>query len=146
MSQECRSEVSATSNSVPPAGGPIRVFIHLAHNKNAEEWRDAKRSGRLVGFNEETPYCYGRAERMGCQIVYSRADRERLPRKIVRLAVRAVTGFDFVHAWRMRKSLTNADIVWTHTESQYLAVAAVLMMTGARAKLLGQTVWLIDNW
>ena len=42
--------------------------------------------------------------------------------------------------------MIEADIIWTHTESQYLAVAAVLLLRGAKTKLLGQTVWLMDRW
>jgi glycosyltransferase involved in cell wall biosynthesis len=128
------------------SGAPIKVFVHLARNKDAEEWRAAKRSGKLVGFNDETPYGYGLAEAMGCRIAYSRSDRERLLGKLARFAVRAATGFDLVHAWRQRRAMADADIVWTHTESQYLAVSAVLLMTRTRPKLLGQTVWLMDHW
>jgi len=37
-------------------------------------------------------------------------------------------------------------VVWTHTESQYLAVAAVAKLIGLKAKIIGQTVWLFDHW
>ena len=36
-----------------------------------------------------------------------------------------------------------ADIIWTHTESQFLGVAAVV---GPGPILLGQAVWLFDRW
>ena len=152
---EDRLESSATTveradgeASLAPAarGDAINVFVHLARNKDAEEWRAARGSGKLVGFNDNTPYGYGRAEQMGCRIAFSRSDREGLAGKFARFAARAIAGFDLVHAMRQRKAMAQADIVWTHTESQYLAVAAVLLATGARTKLLGQTVWLIDRW
>ncbi len=135
-----------TAGALADSLAPIKVFVHLARNKDAERWRAAKQSGKLVGFNDETPYGYGRAEGMGCRIAYSRSDRERLLGKLARFAVRAAAGFDLVHALRQRKAMADADVVWTHTESQYLAVAAVLLMTRAWPKLLGQTVWLMDHW
>jgi len=152
---EDRSESSATTMertdgaadvAVGVRGDAISVFIHLARNKDAEEWRAAKRGGKLIGFNDDTPYGYGRAEQMGCRVAFSRSEREGIAGKLVRFAVRAVMGFDLVHALRQRRALSQAEIVWTHTESQYLAVAAVLLATGAKTKLLGQTVWLIDRW
>ena len=41
-----------------------------------------------------------------------------------------------------------ADVVWTHTESQHLAVAALFkaMPKARRPKLLAQSVWLMDRW
>jgi len=140
------AEQGANSATTTVAAKPISVFVHLARNKDADEWRAAKRSGKLVGFNEDTPYGYGRAEQMGCRVVFSRSAPERLPAKLVRFAVRAIAGFDFVHALRQGRRLTEADIIWTHTESQYLAVAAVLLLNGAKTKLLGQTVWMMDRW
>ena len=76
------------------------MFVHLARNKDADEWRAARRSGKLVGFNEDTPYGYGRAEQMGCRVVFSRSAPERLHAKLARFAVRALAGFDLVHALR----------------------------------------------
>ncbi len=126
--------------------GPIRVFVHLAANKDAGEWRRAWQSGELVGVNDETPYGYGRAEQMGCALAFSESAGRGLLKAGLRLALRVVLGFDFLHAWNQRRAIARADIVWTHTESQALAVAAVLLLTGAKTKLLGQVVWLIDRW
>ena len=129
-----------------PGDRPIIVFVHLAHDKDAREWRKAREGGTLVGINDETPYGYGRAERMGCRVVFSRSDPESKLGKLVRLTVRAIVGFDLIHGLRQKDAILRADIIWTHTESQYLAMASVLSMTGARCKLLGQNVWLIDRW
>jgi len=140
------AEQGANSATTTVAAKPISVFVHLARNKDADEWRAAKRCGKLVGFNEDTPYGYGRAEQMGCRVAFSRSAPERLPAKLARFAVRAIAGFDLVHALRQGGRLIEADIIWTHTESQYLAVAAVLLLNGAKTKLLGQTVWMMDRW
>jgi len=143
------SDPSAATETAGEAAGtakPFSVFVHLARNKDADQWRAAKRNGELVGFNEDTPYGYGRAEALGCRVAFSRSVPETAAAKLARLAARAFVGFDFFHALRQGEAMTDADIVWTHTESQFLAVAAVLLLTGAKTKLLGQTVWLMDRW
>ena len=127
----------------------IEVFVHLARDKDVVAWREARAAGTLVGTNDETPYGYGRAERMGCRLAYSRSRPESALARLVRLGARAILGFDIVHALRQRQALLAADIVWTHTESQYLAVAAILALAGRGAKtpkLLGQSIWLFDRW
>ena len=125
---------------------PLSVFVHLAADKDAVAWREAWRSRTLVGVNEETPYGYGRATGMGCTVEFSRTSPESFAVKIIRLGLRVLTGFDVIHAIRQRPALLDADVVWTHTESQYLAVAAVLSWSRRRPKLLGQSVWLFDRW
>ncbi|UAJ12286.1 glycosyltransferase [Glacieibacterium megasporae] len=39
--------------------------------------------------------------------------------------------------------MRQADIIWTHTESQFLGVAAVV---GDGPLILGQAIWLFDRW
>ena len=137
---------SLTDGVAAPAAQEIRVFAHLARDKDADEWRRRKAAGQLVGINDDTPYGYGRAERMGCRIEFSRSDAEGAVCAALRMGLRLVLGFDLLHAWRQRDAIRRADVIWTHTESQYLAVAAVARATGVRVRLLGQTVWLLDRW
>ncbi len=106
----------------------------------------ARAEGRLVGVNDETPYGYGRAEHMGCKVTFSHSRNENRLEAAFRLAVRVALGFDLIHAWRQRKAMARADVVWTHTESQFLAVAAVARRLANRPRLLGQAVWLMDRW
>lgn len=129
-----------------PGGVKLKVFVHLAENKDADRWKASWLAGTLVGINDDTPYGYGRATALGCRVTFSKARRETLFAKFVRYGARVVLGFDFVHAWRQRDEFRRADVIWTHTESQYLAVAAVMRITGIRTKLIGQTVWLFDHW
>lgn len=128
------------------AAQPLRVFVHLAVDKDATVWRRLWQAGTLVGVNEETPYGYGRAERMGCTLVFSRAYPENRGIKLIRLGLRAIAGFDLLHALRQRQALAKSDVIWTHTESQFLAVAAMMAFSKRRPKLLGQSVWLFDRW
>ncbi|RZK35600.1 MAG: glycosyltransferase [Hymenobacter sp.] len=124
----------------------INVFVHLAANKDAAAWRKAWMSGTLVGINDETPYGYGRAKGMGCVVKFSESHCEGFLVKIIRLGLRVITGFDVIHAFRQRDNLTKADVIWTHTEAQFLAVAAILCISKRKPKLIGQSVWLFDSW
>jgi glycosyltransferase involved in cell wall biosynthesis len=136
--------VSHVDHHAPDA--KIRVFVHLAHDKDADRWKAGWLAGTLVGINDDTPYGYGRASALGCDVSFSKAHAETAIGKLVRYGARLILGFDFVHAWRQRRELKRADVIWTHTESQYLAVAAVAKLTGIAAKIIGQTVWLFDHW
>ena len=140
------SEPSESGASPQAAEAPINVFVHLARNKDASEWRRAREAGTLVGVNDETPYGYGRAASMGCRVTFSRSSPEGPLGKALRLGIRWLSGFDYLHALRQGEALATADVVWTHTESQYLAVAAALIGKARRPKLLGQSVWLFDRW
>lgn len=133
-------------NDHRPMSQELNVFVHLAENKDAQQWRKRWLHQTLVGVNEETPYGYGRATRLGCNVSFSRACAEGWIAKCLRYGLRFLLGFDILHAWRQRSALQRADVIWTHTESQYLAVAAVLMITGYETRLIGQSVWLFDHW
>jgi glycosyltransferase involved in cell wall biosynthesis len=122
---------------------PLVVFVHLARDKDVDQWRAARAAGSLVGVNDDTPYGYGRAAHMGCTVTFSRSRPENPVARVVRLGLRVILGFDLVHAWRQRAAMADADVVWTHTESQFLGVAAILP-PGPR--LIGQAVWLYDRW
>jgi hypothetical protein len=124
----------------------LNVFVHVARNKEAAWWAAAHAAGTLVGVNDETPYGYGRAARMGCNVVFSRSHSEGVLMKMLRLGLRVILGFDVVHAYRQRNAMRQADIVWTHTESQYLAVATIFRGRPDRPLLLGQSIWLFDRW
>lgn len=126
----------------------IRVFVHLAHGFGAHQWRKRWDKGEIIGINDRLPYGYFWAEHDGCDISYSCDRRETILSKSLRLAIRLVLGFDFVHAWRNRKGIRRAEVVWTHTESQYLAVLLILWWRprAHRPKVIAQSVWLFDEW
>lgn len=129
-------------------GKPIRVFVHLARGFGAEQWRERWKRGEIIGLNECLPYGFFWAREEGCQVEYSEDQREGPFAAAVRVTVRLLLGFDFVHAWRNRGGIYAAEIVWTGTESQYLAV--LLLLRGNRRrdqpKVIAQNVWLLDSW
>lgn len=150
--QQCDEPVLKVRSETARSGGvhKINVFVHLASDKDAARWKAAHEAGTLVGVNDATPYGYGRAADMGCNVTFSTSHSESLAGKLVRLGLRFITGFDYIHARRQWAAMREADVVWTHTESQTLAVAAVFesrgLCKGKRPLLVGQTVWLCDQW
>lgn len=127
---------------------PIRVFVHLAFGFGARNWLERWQRNEIVGINDRLPYGYFWAGEEGCTIKYSEDRRENFLAKMLRLSVRAVLGFDLVHAWRNRRGITKAEIVWTHTESQHLAVLLLLVARPRRRrpKVIAQSIWLFDGW
>lgn len=127
---------------------PLRVFVHLARGFDAQQWQKNWDQDKVLGINERLPYGYYRAAEFGCSVEYSRDDSETIIGKLTRLGIRAVMGFDLVHAWRNFDGIRSAEVVWTHTESQYLAILLLFQIVprNRRPKLIAQTVWLFDRW
>ena len=70
-------------------------------------------------------------------LTYSQDARESDARtSCVRRALKAALGFDFIHTWRNRDEILRSDVIWTHTEHEYLvrraAAAAERPQAGAR--------------
>ena len=99
---------------------PMRVFVHLAHGFGAREWQKRWSEGKVFGINEPLPYGYFRANKLGCVVEYSEDKSETILVTLFRLGVRAIFGFDLIHAWRNFDGIRKANVVWTHTESQYV--------------------------
>ena len=124
------------------------VFVLLGFAQDATEWQAKWRLGEK-GLNPELPYEYNLASDYGMSIVYSKAYPENLAQRFVRLGFRAVLGFDILHAWRNRRDLMSSDIVWTHTETQALAVCLLrrlMRRNGKGPSLIAQSIWLFDTW
>jgi glycosyltransferase involved in cell wall biosynthesis len=130
------------------ADHPIRVFVHLAHGFGGRSWERGWKEGKILGINEPLPYGYYRANKMGCSVTHSQDRQETAPTRFFRLAMRAILGFDLIHAWRNFEGIRNADVVWTHTESQFLSILLLLRSRprSRRPKLIAQSVWLFDQW
>jgi glycosyltransferase involved in cell wall biosynthesis len=127
---------------------PIRVFVHLARGYGSREWERRWNEGKIIGINEPLPYGYFRAAEFGCLVEYSQDTVESIFGKLFRLGMRTILGFDLVHAWRNFGKISEADVVWTHTESQYLSILLLLriMPLERKPKLIAQTIWLFDRW
>jgi glycosyltransferase involved in cell wall biosynthesis len=130
-------------------GSKISVFVHLARGFGRSAWKQRWARGEIVGINHDDPYGYRQAEEMGCTVEQSEDCAEGYLSRWLRLGARAMLGFDLIHAWRNRERMFAADVVWTHTESQALAVLFLRRLrpfSKQRVKVIAQTVWLIDSW
>lgn len=126
----------------------VRVFVHLVHGFGAKRWSEAWARGELPGILDRLPYGYYHAADDHYDVQYSEDGYESRATRFVRLALRRALGFDLLHAWRNRVGLCGADIVWTHTELEHLAVLCLWRLTSPapRPRLIAQSVWLYDRW
>jgi len=127
---------------------PLRVFVFLAHGFGARGWTERWARGEIAGLNERVPYGYHHAAEKDCAVEYSEDANENWLTEFVRRSMRRLLGCDLVHAWRNKKQLLAADVVWTHTELEHLAVLALWQFRRRqrRPRLIAQSVWLFDRW
>ena len=125
-----------------------RVFVQLVRGFGARQWSQHWASGKIPGVSERLPYGYHRVADGNCSITYSEDCDEPRSIEALRRGQRRLLGFDFLHVWRNRKNILNADIVWTHTELEHLAVLLLFQSIprNRRPKLIAQSVWLFDRW
>jgi glycosyltransferase involved in cell wall biosynthesis len=121
-----------------------RVAILLGVGQDPEAWRRRHARGETL---DETPYGYERAVRW-FDLVWARSTEGSRPVERVGAALAGRLGFDLLHAWRNRKVLFTADVIWTHTEREHLAVALLqrFRLGRRRVPVLAQSVWLWDEW
>ena len=126
----------------------IRVFVHLVHGFGARRWSDAWARGELPGILDRLPYGYYHAADDHYDVQYSEDRAENRTTRFIRLALRRALGFDLLHTWRNRAGIREADVVWTHTELEHLAVLCFWRLTNpkSRPRIIAQSVWLYDRW
>lgn len=126
---------------------PKNAFVLLPAHLDVDDWRRRWHAGMVP---DETPYGYHHAEIDGFKLSWSHKlvparGLAALPFKVCR----RLLGFDIEHAWRHRKSLFDAqtDVIWTHTEREFLPVALLSMVLMRRCPpMIAQIVWLADEW
>ncbi|QDQ83994.1 glycosyltransferase family 4 protein [Paraburkholderia megapolitana] len=117
------------------------IHVHLFYGADPRSYRKGENFGCLYGYHH--------AESDEFALSYSQDARESAPVRLFRRGLKAVLGFDLIHTWRNRSEILASDVIWTHTEQEYLSVALVLLLAGRRAApplLLAQSVWLLDKW
>ncbi|CAB3717902.1 glycosyltransferase [Paraburkholderia rhynchosiae] len=121
-----------------------KVHVHLFYGADPHFYRQGDDIGCLYGYHH--------AESDAFALTYSKDAREGKPMRLVRRALKAALGFDFIHTWRNRDEMLRSDVIWTHTEQEWLSAALMLLMSGRKAGadssplLLAQSVWLLDKW
>ena len=116
----------------------------MNHSQDPESFPKRHAAGQTL---DATPYWYGLASQW-FDIEWGRSHPESTRVRSLRIKLAGRLGFDVVHAWRNRGLLLAADVVWTHTESEHLAVALVCKLSprGRGTHVLAQTIWLWDHW
>lgn len=118
------------------------VVVHLDHGKDPASWGERHARGEVP---DRSPYGYHHAAGAGVELSFTTDRPEGRLGSLGRRALGRFLGFDVVHAWTNRDALRAADWVWTHTEREHLAVAAVLGRSST-PKLLAQSLWLPGDW
>jgi glycosyltransferase involved in cell wall biosynthesis len=128
--------------------GDTHVFVYLGPGFGADGWRERYERGLIAGINEPLPYGYHRAGGEGLSIDYSQDAKEGRLTGLCRRALCLALGFDMIHAWRNRRGLMSADVVWTHTEREHLAALLLFRMIVVRKRpsIIAQCIWMFDNW
>lgn len=124
------------------------MFVLLGHGFGATSWQHRFSAGLIPGVNEQLPYGYFRAEDVRWSIRYSEDKNESLLTQVSRRSLQRFIGFDLIHAWRNRRALLAADIVWTHTERENLAALFLKRVSRreSRPAVIAQCIWLFDLW
>jgi len=121
-----------------------KVHVHLFYGADPRFYRQGDNIGCLYGYHH--------AESDAFALTYSKDARESKPVRLVRRALKAALGFDFIHTWRNHAEMLRSDVIWTHTEQEWLSAALMLLLCGRKAGanasplLLAQSVWLLDKW
>ncbi|CAG9240283.1 Glycosyl transferase [Paraburkholderia caribensis] len=118
-----------------------KVHVHLFYGADPRFYRPGENIGCLYGYHH--------AESDEFQLSYSQDAKESKPVRLVRRALKTLLGFDLIHTLRNRDEMLRSDVIWTHTEQEWLSAALLLLMNGKRQTqplLLAQSVWLIDKW
>lgn len=120
-----------------------KVFVLLSHDQDLSAWRE--RHQRSESW-DRTPYGYDLAEE-SLAMTWSTGKPESALSTRVRTSLAGRLGFDVVHVWRNRKAIRRADVVWTHTEREHLALALLVRLHVIRWRpTIAQSVWLWDSW
>lgn len=85
---------------------------------------------------------------MGCRLTYSVDHPEGDLTRFFRRALRRFLGFDILHAYRNRRRARAADVIWTYTEYEGLAITLLFGFSRRRnrPKIIAQSVHLFDRW
>lgn len=121
-----------------------KVHVHLFYGADPRFYRPGDNIGCLYGYHH--------AQSDAFALTYSQDTRESKPVRLLRRALKAALGFDFIHTWRNRAEMLRSEVIWTHTEQEWLSAALMLLLSGRKAGaddgplLLAQSVWLLDKW
>lgn len=121
----------------------MRVLVLLEHGRGLATWTRRYEAGAVY---DPTPYDYGSAESPDVQVAFSEDGPDGGLYGFLRKGVLKVTGIDLVHTLRNVAAVRRADVVWTHTETEHLALGLLKGLRLPLPPVVAQSVWLVDRW
>lgn len=124
-------------------GHELRVYVHLGHGFEAGQFRERFHRGE---FNDLTPYGFHLAESRDVSMTFSQDRPGGTPGRLLRALNRRLR-FGGDHAWHNRRAIAESDVVWTMSENEAFAVAALMMLRLIpRRPIIGAAIWLFNDW
>jgi glycosyltransferase involved in cell wall biosynthesis len=124
------------------------AYVALYHGIDAAGWRRQYEAGVAESgiATDLTPYGFHRAEQYGFRVVFAH-DAPPARRRVMASLFIKIFGFDVLHAWDNRRSVADADIVWTMTEGEGFAIALLMFLRLVpRKPIINNVVWLLNDW
>jgi glycosyltransferase involved in cell wall biosynthesis len=121
----------------------MQVLVLLEHGRGLTRWAKRYEAGAVY---DRTPYDYGSAESDEVHVSFSGDGPDGGAYAFLRKGVLKVTGIDLVHVLRNLRAVRRADVVWTHTETEHLALGVLKGLRLPLPPVIAQSVWLVDRW
>jgi len=144
LPEDLRTESRTPADQATPAQRRrLQVYVHLDHGRSPSRWTKMHEAGVVL---DDTPYGYAWAA-PHVDLTFSEDVEEKRLQRLVRRGIYWGLGFEIVHAWRNRHLMRAAEVIWTHTEHEHLAIALLMKLHVVRpTPLVAQCVWLWDQW
>ncbi|HEY1878290.1 MAG TPA: hypothetical protein VGG68_00005, partial [Caulobacteraceae bacterium] len=121
-----------------------RVFALVTRNLDSETYVARFAEGLEP---DASPYGLHLARDLGYEIAFSRPAPTGWFSGLAYRILAKACGFDLLHAWRNRKALNDCDIIWTMSERDWLAAAALQRLGILKAiPMIANSIWLFDQW
>ena len=121
----------------------LKVYVHLGHGFEADQFRERFERGE---FNDLTPYGFHLAEGPDVSVTFSQDRPGGTPGRWLRSLNRRLR-FAADHGWHNRQAIADSDIVWTMSENEAFALAALMMLhLVPRRPIIGAAIWLFNDW
>ena len=131
------------SRTASDSGVPIKVYVHLFNGLDVDSYKQRYLDGLEP---DESPYGFHLAGRLGFDVRFSKDHHDSNAYLAAKLA-KKIFGFDLLHAVMNKKALSDADVVWTMTEGEALAVALLQAVRAIpRRPIIANIVWLLNSW
>ena len=123
--------------------GKLKIYVHLGYGFDAEQVKVRFRQNQSVDY---TPYDLHLAEGPDVAVTFS-SDGDRPPPGRLATLWRNYMRFAIDQAWYNRQAIAASDVVWTMSENEAFAVAALMMLRVVpRRPIVGTVIWMFDEW